>query len=151
MICRDTWIFQTVVFPAVFPRYNTSSSDLDTHFRYPDILLECCSDALIENAVSATHLEDLAILGNLADIYAGVFLHLGRRVDGLQEAGGDRNTPIVLNILNGAKNLFLSEDVWDGGSEGRIEVAEKIMYRFGQIKKSPRVEDIHHLVSSEKN
>ena len=139
MICRDTWIFQTVVFPAVFPRYYTGLSDLDTHFRNPDILLESCSDALIKDAVRVTHLENLAILGNLAEVDAGVFLHLGRGVDGLQEAGGDRNTPIVRNILNGAKNLFLSEDVWDGGSEGRIEVAEKIMYRFGQIKKSSSI------------
>ena len=89
MICRDTWIFQTVVFPAVFPRYYTGLSDLDTHFRNPDILLECCSDALIEDAVRVTHLEDLAILGNLADVDLGLILHLGNRVDGLSETLSD--------------------------------------------------------------
>ena len=147
MICRDTWIFQTV-FLAVFPRYNTNSSDLDTHFLNPDILLECCSDALIEDAVSVTDLEDLAILCNLADVDAEVFLHLGRGVNGLLEAGCDRNAPTVRNILNGANTLLLYRDVLNGGSEGRSEVAEKIVNRFGQIKKSPRLEEVHHLVTS---
>ena len=58
-----------------------------------------------------------------------LFLHLLLGVDGLLDARGDRNAPIVRNILNEAKKLLLSEDVWDGGSEGRGEVAEEIVHR----------------------
>ena len=65
------------------------SSDLHRYFRNPDNLLNRHVDALIQDAVRVTCLENIAILGNLADVDLGVILHLGNRVDGLSETLSD--------------------------------------------------------------
>ena len=49
-------------------------------------------------------------------------------------------TAVLRNILDRAEEILGSEDVWDGGSEGRGEVTEEIVHRL-QMQNLERFED----------